>query len=193
MDAIEKIVEQILKKEQAEVLELKKIEMTRIDQEYQEQKEALFLQESKLVEKNQEQANKMFKQKANRQQLEIKQATLNQKQDYLEQLFTESVERMNHWTKAEFQLFVEQIIIQLPVEGEAALQLGEFSKGMLSEQWVLEHSSTKLTLQLEKEVIPNDGGFIVSKDGIEYNFLFSSLVQEIKKVESFKIAELLFQ
>ncbi|MGX7149019.1 hypothetical protein [Enterococcus ureasiticus] len=193
MDAIEKIVEQILEKEQVEVSELKKVETARIDREYQEQEEALFLQESKLIEKNQEQTDKAFKQKSNRQQLEVKQATLNQKQGYLEQLFAESVERMNHWTEAEFQLFVEQIIIQLPVEGKAALKLGEFSKGRLSEQWLAEHSSEKLTLKLEKEVIPNDGGFIVSKDGIEYNFLFTSLVQEIKKMESFKIAELLFR
>ncbi|MBO0472560.1 hypothetical protein JZO86_02395 [Enterococcus ureasiticus] len=193
MDAIEKIVEQILEKGQVEVSELKKVEMARIDREYQEQEEALFLQESKLIEKNQEQTDKAYKQKSNRQQLEIKQATLNQKQGYLEQLFAESVERMNHWTEAEFQRFVEQIIIQLLVEGKAALKLGEFSKGRLSEQWLAEHSSEKLTLKLEKEVIPNDGGFIVSKDGIEYNFLFTSLVQEIKKMESFKIAELLFR
>ncbi|WP_206912097.1 V/A-type H+/Na+-transporting ATPase subunit E [Enterococcus sp. DIV0840] len=193
MDAIEKIVEQILEKGQVEVSELKKVEMARIDRKYQEQEEALFLQESKLIEKNQEQTDKAYKQKSNRQQLEIKQATLNQKQGYLEQLFAESVERMNHWTEAEFQRFVEQIIIQLLVEGKAALKLGEFSKGRLSEQWLAEHSSEKLTLKLEKEVIPNDGGFIVSKDGIEYNFLFTSLVQEIKKMESFKIAELLFR
>ncbi|WP_086313391.1 V/A-type H+/Na+-transporting ATPase subunit E [Enterococcus sp. 7F3_DIV0205] len=193
MDAIEKIVEQILEKGQKEVSERKKIELDRINQEYQEQKEALFLQESKLIEKNQEQTNKAFKQKENRQQLEIKQSILNQKQGYLEQLFTEAVERMNHWTESEFQTFAEQIINQLPIEGKAYLKLGSFSKGKLSEQWIVEHSNEILTLILEKEEVPNDGGFIVAKDGIEYNFLFSSLMQEIKKMESFKIAEMLFQ
>lgn len=193
MDAIEKIVEQILEKGQAEVSKMKKVEIDRIDREYQEQEEALFLQERKLVEKKQEQTNKSFKQKENRQQLEIKQATLNQKQGYLELLFSESIERMNHWTESEFQHFVEQIVIQLPVEGEAYVTLGEFSKDKLSDQWVVEHSNDRVRLLLEKDVIPNDGGFIVSKEGIEYNFLFSSLVQEIKKMESFKIAELLFQ
>ncbi|WP_430601804.1 V/A-type H+/Na+-transporting ATPase subunit E [Enterococcus sp. DIV0724b] len=193
MDAIEKLVEQILEKGQAEVSEQKKVEIKRINQEYQEQEEALFLQESKLIEKNQELINKAFKQKQNRQQLDIKQATLNQKQGYLEQLFLESIERMNHWSEKEFQAFAEQIIIQLPVEGEAYLKLGEFSEGKLSEQWLVEHTNSKLTLLLDKEVMSNDGGFIISKEGIEYNFLFSSLVQEIKKMESFKIAELLFQ
>lgn len=193
MDAIERIVEQIIEKGQAEVSEFKKVEAERIDQQYQEQEESLVLQESKLIEKNEEQANKEFKQKQNRQQLEIKQATLNQKQDYLEQLFSESVERMNYWTEKEFQTFAKQIIIQLPVEGEARLKLGEFSEGKLSDQWLLEHSSNKLMLILEKEVVPSTGGFIVAKEGIEYNFLFSSLVQEIKKIESFQIAEMLFK
>ncbi|MGX7262383.1 hypothetical protein [Enterococcus crotali] len=193
MDAIEKIVEQILKKGQTEVSEMKEAEMKRIDREYQEQEEALILQESKIIEKNEEQVNKSFKQKQNRQQLEIKQATLNQKQGYLEQLFTEAVGRMNQWSESEFQLFAQQIIVQLPIEGEVVLQLGAFSKGKLSEQWLLAHSTDRLTLRLEKEVIPAVGGFIIAKEGIEYNFLFSTLVQEIKKMESFKIAELLFQ
>ncbi|EOL44172.1 hypothetical protein [Enterococcus caccae] len=193
MDAIEKIVEQILEKGQIEVSALKKVETARIDQEYQEQEEALFLKESTLIEKNQEQTNKAFKQKEHRQQLEIKQATLNQKQDYLEQLFSESIERMNQWTPAEFQEFAEQIMSQLPIEGEANLKLGELSKGKLSYQWLLDHATEKMKLHLDPEVIPSVGGFIVSKEGIEYNFLFSSLVQEIKKMESFQLAEMLFQ
>ncbi|ALS37864.1 V/A-type H+-transporting ATPase subunit E [Enterococcus rotai] len=193
MDAIEKIIEQILEKGQQEVSALKKAETDRIDREYQEQEEALLLQESKMIEKNQEQTNKAFKQKENRQQLEIKQATLNQKQDYLERLFSESVERMNQWNPIEFQRFVEQIISQLPLEGEANLKLGELSKVKLSSQWLSEHSTEKLKLRLEDEFLPNVGGFIIAKEGIEYNFLFSSLVQEVKKMESFSIAEMLFQ
>jgi len=193
MDAIEKIIEQILEKGQQEVSALKKAETDRIDREYQEQEEALLLQESKMIEKNQEQTNKAFKQKENRQQLEIKQATLNQKQDYLERLFSESVERMNQWNPIEFQRFVEQIISQLPLEGEANLKLGELSKGKLSSQWLSEHSTEKLKLRLEDEFLPNVGGFIIAKEGIEYNFLVSSLVQEVKKMESFSIAEMLFQ
>lgn len=193
MDAIEKIVEQILEKGQKEVSDLKKIELERIDQEYQEQAEALLLQENKLIEKNKEQTMKAFKQRSNRQQLEIKQATLNQKQAYLEQLFSEAIERMNHWTEPEFQTFAKQIIAQLTIEGEAQLTLGAFSKGKLSDKWVLDHSSEKLKLTLDEDVIPNEGGFIIAKEGIEYNFLFASLVQEIQKMESFKLAEMLFQ
>ncbi|MBO0439412.1 hypothetical protein [Candidatus Enterococcus ikei] len=193
MDAIEKIVEQILEKGHEEVATLKQTETLRIDHEYQEMEEALVLQESKLIEKNQEQTNKAFKQKQNRQQLDIKQATLNQKQVYLEELFSKVVERMSHWTEIEFQTFVEQIIEQLPIEGEVQLMLGEFSKGKLSDQWLLEHSSEKLIFVLQNELILGDGGFIIAKEGIEYNFLFSSLVQEVKKMESFQIAEMLFQ
>lgn len=193
MDAIEKIVEQILAKGRMEVSEQKKVEIMRIDQEYQEQEESLYLQEAKLIEKNEELTTKAFKQKQNRQQLDIKQATLNQKQGYLEQLFTEATERMNDWTEVEFQRFVEPIICQLPIKGHANLKLGEFSQNKVSNEWLQSHSPEILTLNLEKETIPNVGGFIVAKDGIEYNFLFSSLVQEIKKLESFKVAELLFK
>ncbi|MEI5992714.1 V-type ATP synthase subunit E [Candidatus Enterococcus mansonii] len=192
MDAIEKIVEQILEKGQAEVEALQQTETQRIDQEFQEQEEALFLQESTMIKKNEVQADKAFKQKQNRQQLEIKQATLNKKQGYLEQLFSESIERMNHWTEVEFQNFAQQIIAQLPFEGEAIIRLGEFSKEKLTEQWLSEHSTEQIRLVLASETIAGVGGFVVAKAGIEYNFLFPILVQEVKKIESFHIAEMLF-
>lgn len=192
MDAIEKIVDQILEKGTAEVSDLKKVEYKRIDEAYAEQEEALQLQEHKLIEKNSDQTNKAFKQKQNRQQLEIKQATLNQKQGYLEQLFLEAIKRMDRWNEDEFQLFTKQILDQLTLTGQAQLQLGEYSKGKLTEQWLEKHKPNELELALLPDFIPGVGGFIVAQNGIEYNFLFPSLVQEIKRAESFSIAEMLF-
>lgn len=193
MDAIEKIVDQILEKGTKEVADIKKVEYKRIDEAYAEQEEALLLQEHKSIEKNSDRCNKAFKQKQNRQQLEIKQATLNQKQEYLEQLFLEAIKRMDNWNEAEFQLFTKQILDQLTLTGQAQLQLGENSKGKLTEQWLKSHRSNELGLVLLPDFILGVGGFIVAQNGIEYNFLFPSLVQEIKRAESFSIAEMLFK
>ncbi|GGC83794.1 hypothetical protein [Enterococcus wangshanyuanii] len=193
MDAIEKIVDQILEKGTTEVADIKRVEYKRIDEAYAEEEEALLLQEQKLIEKNSDQSNKAFKQKQNRQQLEIKQATLNQKQEYLEQLFLEAIKRMDNWNEDEFQLFTKQILDQLTLNGQAQLQLGEYSKGKLTEQWLKNHRSNELDLVLLPDFIPGVGGFIVAQNGIEYNFLFPSLVQEIKRAESFSIAEMLFK
>ncbi|MFD1899907.1 hypothetical protein GQR36_07275 [Enterococcus termitis] len=146
-----------------------------------------------MIEKNNEQSLKNFKQKQNRQQLEIKQSTLNQKQGYLEQLFLEAVKRMNNWNEVEFQAFAQQIIEQLTLIGKAELQLGAYSQGKLTNQWLIEHTPKDLDLQLQPNLIADVGGFIIAQNGIEYNFLFPSLVQEIKRAESFDIAERLFR
>ncbi|MFD2305954.1 hypothetical protein [Enterococcus termitis] len=193
MEAIERIIDQILEKGTAEITELKNAELKQIDEAYAEQEEALLLQEKKLIEKNNEQSLKNFKQKQNRQQLEIKQSTLNQKQGYLEQLFLEAVKRMNNWNEVEFQAFAQQIIEQLTLIGKAELQLGAYSQGKLTNQWLIEHTPKDLDLQLQPNLIADVGGFIIAQNGIEYNFLFPSLVQEIKRAESFDIAERLFR
>lgn len=193
MDAIEKIVEQILEKGQNEIRDFKTIEEKRINENSDVQQEALILQEATLIHKNEEKAKKAFKQKQNRQQLEIRQGTLNRKQEYLEALFTDAVAKMNALSEQEFQAFVKHSLAELPITGEASIVLGEFSRGQLTQKWLDDNQTSNLTLTLEAETIAGQGGVVITQAGVEYNFLFASLVQEIQKQESYSIAEMLFK
>ncbi|MBP2098103.1 hypothetical protein [Enterococcus rivorum] len=193
MDAIEKIVEQILEKGQTEIQDFEKIEKKRIDENSKAQQEALVLQETTLIQKNEVKAKKNFKQKQNRQQLEIRQGTLNRKQEYLESLFAEAVSSMNAWSEPEFQTFVKQSVAQLPITGEAFISLGELSQGKINQKWLDDNQTAQLKLILKDETIGGQGGVVVAQSGVEYNFLFASLVQEIQKQESYTIAEMLFK
>lgn len=193
MDAIEKIVEQILEKGQTEIQDFERIEKKRIDENTKVQQEALVFQETSLLQKNEEKAKKEFKQKQNRQQLEIRQGTLNKKQEYLEALFTEAVSSMNAWSEQEFQTFVKQSLAELPIDGEASIVLGELSQGKINQKWLDDNQLGQLKLVLKTETIVGQGGVVVTQSGIEYNFLFASLVQEIQMQESYTIAEMLFK
>jgi V/A-type H+-transporting ATPase subunit E len=192
MDAIEKIVAQIINKGQEEAAALKKKEIQRIDQEMKAQQTEVIVQEKDLIQKNRQQLNKEFKQKQNRQRLAIRQATLQKKQFYLEQLFAEAVEQMKAWPKAEFQAFVKQTLNQLSLTGNATMILGEASKELLTADWLSLHTPEQLEIHLSEETAAGEGGFILVQAGIEYNFLFSSLVEEVKMAESFQLAEQLF-
>ncbi|MBL1226969.1 V-type ATP synthase subunit E [Enterococcus sp. BWR-S5] len=193
MDAIEKIVEQILEKGKDEIATYKSAEKERIEKNFDEQVAAIEIQEKNQLDKNTELTKKAFKQKQNRQQLDVRQETLNRKQELLTQLFKETVEKMNEWDTATFQNFAANVLSNLQLTGEVQLDAGEYSQDKLSQEWLNQFHTDKLTVQLSDTVIPKESGFVVVKDGIEYNFLFSTLVQEIQKAESFKIAEMLFR
>jgi V/A-type H+-transporting ATPase subunit E len=192
MDAIKKIVAQIISKGQEEAAELKQKELQRIDQEMKTQETAVIDQEKELIQKNSQQLNRAFKQKQNRQRLAIRQATLQKKQFYLEQLFAEAVAQMKAWPAAEFQAFAEQTLKQLTLTGDVTMILGEASRGLLTSEWLALHTPEPLQVHLSEETVAGQGGFILTQAGIEYNFLFSSLVEEVKTAESFQLAEQLF-
>lgn len=193
MNAIEKIVEEIIEKGKQDTDKWKEERIREINASFEIEKEAIMLEEVKQIEKNQKNLTLSFNQKRNRQQLELRQGLLNEKQVYLEQLFSEVVARMNNWSIETFQLFVKQIIIDLPLQGEIQVYLGEFSKGKITQQWFLDQRNEKQQFILCDKAISGEGGLLFSKNGVEYNCLFSSLIEEIKKSESFVVAEKLFQ
>lgn len=192
MDAIEKIVEQILEKGKNETAAYQQSEKERIDNDFDEQIAALEIQEKKQIEKNAEITKKAFRQKQNRQQLEVKQRTLNGKQELLTQLFKETVERMNSWDEQTFRQFASGILTDLSLTGDVQVDVGEFSQDKLTAEWLEQFNTPALTFKLSDQTISKESGFVLVKDGIEYNFLFSTLVQEIQKTESYKAAEMLF-
>lgn len=193
MDAIGKIVEQILEKGKDEIATYKSAEKERIEKNFDEQVAAIEIQEKNQIDKNNELAKKAFKQKQNRQQLDVRQETLNRKQELLTQLFKETVEKMNEWDSETFQSFAANVLSTLPLTGKIQLNAGEYSQDKISQEWLQQFNTEHLSVQLSDTVVPKESGFVIVKDGIEYNFLFSTLVQEIQKAESFKIAEMLFR
>lgn len=193
MSAIEKITEEIIENGKQATQKWREERMKDIEASFEMEKEELLLEEERKIEKKQKNLTVSFNQKRNRQQLELKQDLLNKKQVYLEQLFSEVVTKMNDWSIEKFQFFIMQIIGELPLKGEIQVNLGEFSKEKIDQEWLTLQANESQQLILSNTFIAGEGGVLFSKNGVEYNCLFSSLVEEIKKSESFIVAEKLFQ
>ncbi len=189
MDAIEKIISEIKQQGKQEVEAYVTSEQTRIDQEFQAAQQEILLKQEHEIEKRQQQLLKEFKQ---RQTLEIRQDALNKKQAYLNQLFDEVVLKMSEWSAEEFQQFMKAQLGSLELAGKATILLGEYSQTKVTQEWLTALSDATVQWELSEEVVPKESGFIVAKDGLDYNFLFSALVEEIQKTEGFKVAEKLF-
>lgn len=194
MDPVEKMVSQVLEKGQQQVKEFLANEKKRIEEDELKETTALKESEAETLKKSLRSLEKDYQQELQRQETTSRQETLNIKQDYLAKLFEEAVEVMNNWDQETYQAFCGQGILQVPDFPHSEIILGEYAVGKLDDQWLATiNQQKKYPLTFSSQVENKQGGLIVSQSGVEYNFLFSSLVQEIKDSQSFLISEILFK
>jgi V/A-type H+-transporting ATPase subunit E len=129
----------------------------------------------------------------NRQQVEIRQETLNEKQRFLHHLFAESTKKMEAWDEKEFQTFAEQALEQLDLAGEIQLIAGEKSAAYFTEEW-LGRVNQNLSFHLVKsdQIFPKQAGFLLDDQGVQYNFIFSHLIQDLQGTMGYELAQQLF-
>lgn len=192
MDAIEKIIEQLNQEAQLKQTEFQATEKARIDQEFQAGLQEIELEQKKRYENQIHQLEEKNKQQKNRQQVAAKQANLNLKQKLLDEMFVAANEAMNTWSIEEHQNFASAALTKLAVSDSLQFISGELTKDAYTKEW-LANQNAQLTYQLTlaEEVIPNQAGFILDKEGIQYNFLYQTLVEEQKETLSFELAQTL--
>lgn len=124
-----------------------------------------------------------------KQEYEIKQNTLtvqqrNQtlaaKQRILDQVFSDAADILHTLDQPTTQTFLENIFQQFEGQGEMELVLGERTKEKMNQDWLQNLSVEGTTIVVSDETIPNQSGAILKKQGIEYNFLFDDLLEDIR-------------
>ncbi|MEG0373928.1 MAG: hypothetical protein RR583_08530 [Enterococcus sp.] len=193
MEAIEKIVEQLNQQAEQDQRQLKDKEMARIDQEFQAELTEIQAEHTIRLEKSIKNLEKNYKQAKNRQQVAQKQMILNQKQAILERVFSETVTQMESWSEKEQLTFAHAALEKLSLQDELVFIPGEKSQSIFTKEWLEEQNGTlSYRLVMGDTVISKQAGFILDKDGVQYNFLYQSLVGEIQERESFQFAQALF-
>mgnify|MGYP001006315509 CR=1 FL=1 len=118
--------------------------------------------------------------------------TVNLKKErtkYAEQLidglFEAAHDELCKMPAADFLHFVSRTIECMHFSGNVTIVLGEKSAAALDQQQraILAQEGDGYRLTLSPNKIPNQGGFVLEKPPVEYSFLFSDLLAEIKKHE----------
>lgn len=194
MNAIEKIVAQINQQAETERDTLKATEIKRIDDEFQETFAQLTDTKEKQLKKQYDLLDSKYKQLRNRQQVEIRQNTLNEKQKFLTALFQAAIEEMENWDEEQVQAFAKEALEAVPISGKVQLLVGEKTAQALSQTWVEKmNQQLPFTMELATEQVTNQAGFILDDQGVQYNFIFKNLVQDIQSTMGFEIASQLFE
>ncbi|HGF7646715.1 TPA: ATPase V [Enterococcus faecium] len=194
MNAIEKIISQMNEAAEQERAALEQEERMKIDQNFEQKRTQVETEHQKQKEKQIELLEKKYRQLRNRQQVEVRQENLNAKQEFLRRLFADAVTEMENWDESEQIQFIKNALYSLPLTGKVAFIAGEKSAAYLS-QTLLDEWNNELPFMmvLSDETVADQAGFLINDQGIQYNFLFSSLVQDIQGTMSFEIANQLFE
>ena len=194
MNAIEKIISQMNEAAEQERAALEQEERMKIDQNFEQKRTQIETEHQKQKEKQIELLEKKYRQLRNRQQVEVRQENLNAKQEFLRRLFADAIAEMENWDESEQIQFIKNSLYSLPLTGKVAFIVGEKSAAYLS-QTLLDEWNNELpfTMVLSDESVDGQAGFLINDQGVQYNFLFSSIVQDIQGTMSFEIANQLFE
>ncbi|EME7085364.1 ATPase V [Enterococcus faecium] len=194
MNAIEKIISQMNEAAEQERAALEQKERMKIDQNFEQKRTQVETEHQKQKEKQIELLEKKYRQLRNRQQVEVRQENLNAKQEFLRRLFADAVTEMENWDESEQIQFIKNALYSLPLTGKVAFIAGEKSAAYLS-QTLLDEWNNELPFMmvLSDETVADQAGFLINDQGVQYNFIFSSLVQDIQGTMSFEIANQLFE
>lgn len=192
MDAIDKIIAEIDNKAQNERASRKTQEEAQIAAWYEEEVQKAKAVHEEQLAKQTKALNQKYKQLTSRQQMEVRQETLIQKQDYLDQLFEEAHEVMTKWTTPEIQNFAKNNLTALDLDQKAVLlPAGTQVIAALTPDFL---ASLNLTYPLELGTGNPQGspGFVVDVAGVQYNFLYRDLLQEVRNQDGNELTKKLF-
>lgn len=97
---------------------------------------------------------------------------LVEKQNLMLTIFDEAVSRLGQLSTEQLEQFFNAIVKQLPQDKEYVVTCGELTPV----QWVIPNHMT-----LSDATLSQQGGFVFSSNGVSYNFLFQTLVNDLKQ------------
>jgi len=154
----------------------------------------------KLVEQQKNRKQTILKKSADdfereRQTLKNKErnALLSEKQVILNAVFSEATEKMKKWDMEQFNTLLDAILSQLDATKKYSVVPGEKSLSHFQGEQLKRLNRKFPDIQISKETIPNQSGFIIEEGGIDYNYGFDALIAEVKMEYTSKLASLAFR
>ena len=111
--------------------------------------------------------------------------SLEAKQNILTELFASAAQKMNHWSRDEQLTFLYQVL-------NFSIKFGEYTRNQLTDEDIQALYQNFQEIHVEEEVFLRQGGFVITKGRIDYNYLYTNLVEASKEDLGLDIASRVF-
>ena len=110
-----------------------------------------------------------------------KKEVLRVKRELLESVFEDVLQVMSTWSGETLRLFIESAIRNLPKQQQTTLTFGEDTVSRLSDEDKAALTSQFAFVYIDEATLPKKAGFVLKQEGIEYNYLFEALIEDLKE------------
>ena len=110
---------------------------------------------------------------------ELRNQKLMHKQGLLKDIIREVAPHINEMAPEEFIQLIQHVIGKVDASRAFTLQLGANSKDKVSQEAVEGFRAQFPQMQVREETIVNKSGFLISQDGMNFNYLFEDVVDEL--------------
>ena len=110
-----------------------------------------------------------------------KKEVLRVKRELLESVFEDVLQVMSTWSGETLRLFIESAIRNLPKQQPTTLTFGEDTVSRLSDEDKHALTSQFAFVNIDEATLPKKTGFVLKQEGIEYNYLFEALIEDLKE------------
>ncbi|WP_373472179.1 V-type ATP synthase subunit E [Carnobacterium alterfunditum] len=180
MSDLKLLMDRLIENKKAEVQDkIKKAEAEKVEM-HTEAANKLATEKTKQLTLIDSRLARQFEQDKHTLQINKRDQMLSAKQKVLKTVFNEAEEQMNQWTDSEFQQFLLRVLQQHKDSKSIELILGQNSLDKVSTDWINGTAKKVANVQSSTEFISKKNGFILKKDGIQYNYLFDELIKDIK-------------
>ncbi|WP_208558713.1 V-type ATP synthase subunit E [Marinilactibacillus kalidii] len=174
------LTERVVEKEKAAIRE--RVEEARKDAEDEIQAARAKQEQDKIARKQaiDEAAQNNYTIRKNTLEIQRRNDVLAAKQAILSRVFEDVKKETNHLEEADYKVFLTNVLSQFKEEKQVTLVSGEHTKGLVDQAWLDATTGPSFKATLSNEVVTDNAGVLVQKDGIEYNFLFDALIEDAK-------------
>ena len=121
-----------------------------------------------------------------------RQSTLVTKQRVLKELFADAYQKMAAWSREEELAFLYRVLPRY-ADQATVLTLGAVTAEKLTDQDRQDLLEAYPQLQLAKETLAQEAGFILSFGKVDANYLYRDLVDAVREEQSFHMAASIFK
>src|SRR5699024_1626184 len=187
------ITQQVIDKEKVSLDNKIKKERENAEEEIQAAKQSAEEKKQRQFERIDQDINNQYEIELNSISINERNEKLKIKQSYIEQVLNKVQSKLDAIDAESFKSFTTDILKQFSDAKHLDLVLGEKSKGLIDDNWLSSINVDGLDVSLSDKTVPNESGFLLEDENIEYNFLFSELIKNNKNEYIRQIDQKLFQ
>jgi len=198
MSNLDNLTSKIIKDAEVKKIEILNEATVKADEIIKKKTEEANKKASSILEKAEMESKTIKERIISKTDLEIRNKKLLAKQQVIEKVFETANEKLKAMNAEEFTKFIKNSIMALNIDGDEEIIINPVDREKLPEKFLAEVNKSLISkgklgnLKFNVKTHEIDGGFILSKNGIEINNSFDELVNSLKYELEYEVGKILF-